>query len=178
MFYVLSVFSIVKTVCFFGLIFWSIFCKNSTTICFYRQCYRNISKINVRSSKRRLNFLRILIRVRLISILLSFPNLFFFILDDKCRGWWRLSDIEDVNQLEATLNSRGTREQHLLTLVKRNFELLQDAAKKWVVLTCFVLNCFWSVWSARKTRQIVIIGKLQKQCFHEFFIHPREKLLC
>ena len=55
---------------------------------------------------------------------------FFYILDDKCRGWWRLSDIEDVNQLEATLNSRGTREQHLLTLVKRNFELLQDAAKK------------------------------------------------
>ena len=55
----------------------------------------------------------------------------FYILDDKCRGWWRLSDIEDVNQLEATLNSRGTREQHLLTLVKRNFELLQDAAKKW-----------------------------------------------
>ena len=54
----------------------------------------------------------------------------FYILDDKCRGWWRLSDIEDVNQLEATLNSRGTREQHLLTLVKRNFELLQDAAKK------------------------------------------------
>ena len=50
--------------------------------------------------------------------------------DDKCRGWWRLSDIEDINQLETTLNSRGTREQHLLTLVKRNFELLQDAAKK------------------------------------------------
>ena len=54
----------------------------------------------------------------------------FFISDEKCRGWWRLSDIEDVNQLEANLNSRGTREQHLLTLVKRNFELLQDAAKK------------------------------------------------
>ena len=50
--------------------------------------------------------------------------------DDLCRGWWRLSDVENVNQLEQSLNSRGTREQHLLTLVKRNFDLLQDAAKK------------------------------------------------
>ena len=144
------------------LLFWSKFCKNSTTICFYRQCYRNISKNHVRSSKWRPNFAIMLIRnttwVHLISILLScspYPTTnsklwFFYILDDKCRGWWRLSDIEDVNQLEATLNSRGTREQHLLTLVKRNFELLQDAAKKWVVIISFVL----SVWCIKNRTKL------------------------
>ena len=45
-------------------------------------------------------------------------------------GWWRLSKIEDVNQLDATLNSRGIREQHLLTLIKRNLDILQDEATK------------------------------------------------
>jgi hypothetical protein len=47
-----------------------------------------------------------------------------------CHGWWRLSDPEDVTKLDGSLNSRGTREQHLITLVKRNYELLYDAAKR------------------------------------------------
>ncbi len=50
--------------------------------------------------------------------------------DNLCRGWWRLSSIQDVNNLENSLSTRGTREQHLLTIVKRNLDLLQDAAKK------------------------------------------------
>lgn len=49
---------------------------------------------------------------------------------EMCHGWWRLSKVEDVNQLEASLNSRGIREQHLITIVKRNLDLLQDQATK------------------------------------------------
>ncbi len=47
-----------------------------------------------------------------------------------CHGWWRLSDQQEVTDFELTLNSRGNREQHLVTLVKRNFELLHDVVKK------------------------------------------------
>ena len=49
---------------------------------------------------------------------------------DKCHGWWRLSEADDVNKLEANLNIRGAREQHLLSSIKRNFDLLRDVAKK------------------------------------------------
>ena len=49
---------------------------------------------------------------------------------DKCHGWWRLSEADDVNQLEANMNIRGAREQHLLSNIKRNFDLLRDVAKK------------------------------------------------
>ena len=99
----------------------------------------------------------------------------FYILDDKCRGWWRLSDIEDVNQLEATLNSRGTREQHLLTLVKRNFELLQDAAKKWVFFYQFCTLLFLVCAQRSKIRQIVMANR-KTDAFKKK--HPRARKIC
>ena len=49
---------------------------------------------------------------------------------NSCRGWWRLSKAEVVNELDMTLNTRGIREQHLLTTFKRNLDLLHDEAKK------------------------------------------------
>lgn len=45
-------------------------------------------------------------------------------------GWWKLNCAQDVNDLEASLNHRGIREQQLLINIRRNLEIYQVGAKK------------------------------------------------
>ena len=45
-------------------------------------------------------------------------------------GWWKLNNAQDVNDLEASLNQRGIREQQLLINMRRNLEIYQVGAKK------------------------------------------------
>ena len=45
-------------------------------------------------------------------------------------GWWKLNSPQDVNDLEASLNPRGIREQQLLINLRRNIEIYQVGAKK------------------------------------------------
>jgi hypothetical protein len=45
-------------------------------------------------------------------------------------GWWRFSDIHEIVELEASLNTRGVREHQLLQNLRKNLECCQEAAKK------------------------------------------------
>ena len=50
--------------------------------------------------------------------------------DKYAVGWWRLQHSLEVDKIEAALNNRGIREHYLLASIRRNLEILQDAAKK------------------------------------------------
>ena len=45
-------------------------------------------------------------------------------------GWWKLNSVQDVNDLESSLNPKGIREQQLLINIRRNLEIYQVGAKK------------------------------------------------
>ena len=49
---------------------------------------------------------------------------------DVSYGWWKLNSAQEVNDLEASLNPRGIREQQLLINIRRNLEIYQVGAKK------------------------------------------------
>ena len=46
------------------------------------------------------------------------------------KGWWRLVHSSEVDRIETGLSNRGIREHYLLASIRRNLEILQDAAKK------------------------------------------------
>ena len=57
-------------------------------------------------------------------------NPLFPLISEHTFGWWRFSDIHEIVELEASLNTRGVREHQLLQNLRKNLECCQEAAKK------------------------------------------------
>lgn len=49
---------------------------------------------------------------------------------DKQRGWWRISDSEQLKSLIVALNVRGIREKNLQKLLEKNFNFICQTSFK------------------------------------------------
>lgn len=49
---------------------------------------------------------------------------------DKCLGWWKLSSEPLVGQIESAIIQKGSREQHLLTQIRKGFDCMTESTRK------------------------------------------------
>ena len=49
---------------------------------------------------------------------------------EKCYGWWKLSEDEIVSQIESAALQKGTREQNLVTNIRKGLEVILESSKK------------------------------------------------
>eukprot|EP00092_Neocalanus_flemingeri_P068100 GFUD01083168.1.p1 GENE.GFUD01083168.1~~GFUD01083168.1.p1 ORF type:complete len:2042 (+),score=445.04 GFUD01083168.1:252-6377(+) len=49
---------------------------------------------------------------------------------DKCHGWWKVTDEQMVSLVETSLLQKGTREQNLLTNIRKGIDAILESSKK------------------------------------------------